>query len=375
MNSNPVSRNSGLAAIALAVFLIGALPACGGKGEEAKDKKPMGTLITVAKAESVLLPVTQESVGWLESRIAPYVSAEVGGRVTKVHVDAGAMVKAGQLLAEMDADDLALAQKAAAATYENQKRLVERYRQLVEEEFISKVTLEGAESQLTALESQLALADNRLAKARIKAPVGGQIEQRLVSVGSYLDPGKPAFMISTGGGLRAFLPFPETVSNKIMPGLAVELSTPTAPGAVVDGVIVEIRPSVGMGNRALMAIVDVKNPGGWKPGASVTGIVTLEKIPDAVVVPEECVVRRPAGDVVYVISNGTAVQRVVATGQRNGGKLQITSGLAAGETVAQDGAGYLSDKAPVNPQGAKNAAPSAAAPALQGPETGKEKAK
>jgi membrane fusion protein (multidrug efflux system) len=59
------------------------------------------------------------------------------------------------------------------------------------------------------------------------------------------------------------------------------------------------------------------------------------------------VIRRPAGEVVYVIRDGRAEQRVVDTGERLDGLVEIIAGVAAGETVAVEGAAYLSDDAPV----------------------------
>jgi hypothetical protein len=68
---------------------------------------------------------------------------------------------------------------------------------------------------------------------------------------------------------------------------------------------------------------------------------------NAVVVPEQSVVLRPAGKVVYLVQDGKAVQRVVETGVRKDGRIEIVSGLAGGETVAADGAGFLTNNAPV----------------------------
>jgi membrane fusion protein (multidrug efflux system) len=64
-------------------------------------------------------------------------------------------------------------------------------------------------------------------------------------------------------------------------------------------------------------------------------------------------VLRPAGKVVYSIENGTARQRVVETGMRQDGLQQILKGLNAGETVAADGAGFLTDGAAVAVRGAR----------------------
>jgi len=348
--------------ISVGVLAAVALGSCAKKEEVGGKPAIASAPITVVKAEGRYLPIAQESAGWIESKNAPVVSAEVPGRMMEIKSDVGSNVTAGQLMAAIDPADFILAKKASSAEVGrlnalivNQQALVDRYAKLVDEKFISGVTMEGAVSQLEALKeqmeaarAQLSLAERRLEKTRITAPVSGQVEQRMVSVGTFVDVGRPIFQIASSGELKAFLPFPETVSDQIRTGLKVLVSTPASPDKPVEGLIGEIRPMVGTGNRAIVAVVEVKNPGGWKAGASVSGSVTIREIADAVVVPNACVVKRPSGDVVYVIQNGQALQRVVKTGVKKQGMTQIAEGLSIGETVALDGAPYLTDKAAVS---------------------------
>jgi RND family efflux transporter MFP subunit len=120
-----------------------------------------------------------------------------------------------------------------------------------------------------------------------------------------------------------------------------------APEQAVSARIDSISPMVGGNSHAAEAIVHVANPGGWSEGASVTADVVLKERPDALMVPELSLVRRPAGEVVYVVNGNAAEQRVVTTGVRQAGLVEIISGLEGGDTVVVDGAGFLTDKAPV----------------------------
>ncbi len=334
------------------------------KGGPSQGGPPRGTLITVSQSVLESFEVVQESVGWVESRSVPFVAAEVEGRVVRVLADVGDPVRAGDPLLELDDTDLRLARTVAQADVkrlqalvDNQRRQVERFRNLAQEDLVSSRDLEDAESQLTALREELASAEARFAKAeydltrtRVTSPVDGQIEERRISVGDYLRIGDPLFRIPALGALRIHLPFPESSAPQLRTGLPVRISTPSVTGKIVRGTIAEIRPMIGMNNRSLDVIVDFPNPGGWKPGASVNGTVILAGH-RSVAVPEQSVVRRPAGDVVYVIRENKAVQQVVKTGVRREGKIEILSGLAAGETVAMDGTGFLTDGAPVKIQG------------------------
>lgn len=346
---------------AILIILSGSLLfGCGKKAEEAK-KGPPPAIISVTQAESRTVQVAQMSVGVADSETAPTISAEVAGRVERVVVDAGEAVKAGQTLAQLDAQDVANVLRIAEsdvkrleALVENQRKLTERNRQLAAQNFISPTRLDEIASQETALIEQLngarASADNArrsLGKTQITAPVNGRVEVRMVSKGDFVSIGKPMFQMSTEKNLRVRLPFPESVLSLIKTGQVVKLTTPTSPDKIVDGKISEIRSTISSANRAFDVIVEISNPGDWRPGASVNGAVIVAERENAVVVPQTSVVQRPAGMVVYVVKEGKAAQRIVKLGELRDGIAEIVSGLAPGETVAMDGAGFLSDKANV----------------------------
>ncbi len=354
------------------LFAAGLLSGCAKKAEEKKSGPPPAN-ISAAPAQSRDVVLSERSVGEVDSSSAPKVAAEVAGRIVKVNVEIGDPVKAGQVLAELDPHDYQYAKQAAqaevarlAATLATQERQTERYRELVKKNFISPLLMDQTESQSIATREQLAAAKTLLERAeynlkrtRIVAPVSGRIDQRMISAGDWIELGKPLFQVATSDKLRIRLPFPEGAGARIKAGQQVLLTTPAAPGATIDGHIEQIRPVVSGGSRAFEAIVEVKNPGLWRPGASVNGEVVVETHAGAVTVPEQSVVLRPAGKVVYVVEGDSVAQRKVTTGIKRDGQVEIVDGLKAGETVAVDGAGFLTDKAKVALQQKGGAKPDA----------------
>lgn len=334
-----------LAAYCLCTALV--LPGCAKKSGEQK-KGPLPAVITVAQAQARTMQILEHSVGEADSSTAPKVGAEVAGRIIKVNIDVGDPVKKGQLLAEIDPADYAADARRLEAQAVSQRKLTERYRELARKGFISPSALENYDAQDVAAREQLNRAAKNLSRTRILSPVDGRVDSRFVSVGDWIELGKPAFQLSTSDKLRIRLPFPENAAQRIKAGQAVTLTTPTAPDASVTGKIEQVQQLVGSTNRAFDAVVEVNNPGGWKPGASVNGAVVIEEHEQAVAVPEVSVVLRPAGKVVYVVEDGKAVQHIVTTGVTQNGMVEILQGLNAGETVAVDGAGFLTDKAAVN---------------------------
>lgn len=323
------------------------LPGCAKKPEEQKKSGPPAAIISAAPAQMRAMQILEQSVGETDSSTAPKVGAEVAGRIIRIAAEIGDPVRKGQVLAEIDPADYQSDKARLEAQAVTQRKLTERYQDLSKKGFISPSKLEEVEAQNVTTREQLSRAAKNLARTRIVSPVSGRVDDRMVSVGDWIDLGKPAFQIAASENLRIRLPFPEATASRIKVGQTVKLSTPTAPGKIVAGKIEQVQPMVGSSNRAFDAIISVANPGDWKPGASVNGAVVIEEHPEAVTVPEISVVLRPAGKVVYVIENGKAVQRIVTTGVRQEGVVEILSGVKAGETVATDGAGFLTDQAAV----------------------------
>ena len=117
-------------------------------------------------------------------------------------------------------------------------------------------------------------------------------------------------------------------------------------------------------------IVKFDTDGKFRGGGTVNAQVVTGRKPSAIVVPEQSVVLRPAGKVVYIIEDGKAAQRIVQTGYRQGGLIEITTGLAGGETVAVDGAGFLTNNALVTesrPRGEKSTPAPASVPTAERP--------
>jgi membrane fusion protein, multidrug efflux system len=283
--------------------------------------------------------------------------------VTRVAGFTGKKVKKGEVLAEIDAVDFEIQSRGDKAEIgrltsllDQQQRVVERQQKLVGQGFISQNALDDALAQRNALREQLVAARTRaeatgrsMTKSKVVAPVDGEIETQVVAVGDYVKLGDPLFKLVGMQELRAHLLLPESAATRIHTGLKVVLSSPAAPERLIEARIDEIKPTVGANNRALDAIVKFRGDGNlFRGGGTVNARIVTRSLEGALMVPEQSVVLRPAGKVVYAVQEGIARQRVVETGLRQNGFQEITKGLAAGETIASDGAGFLTDGAAVS---------------------------
>ncbi|HEY5636056.1 MAG TPA: efflux RND transporter periplasmic adaptor subunit [Burkholderiales bacterium] len=347
-----------------ALVLCAALLAACGK-EAAPTKRPAGpppVLVTATQVQPRSFEVYEEVVGALENVMDPKLGAEVAGRVIRVLAHTGKKVKKGELLAEIDPQDFEIQARADTADIarlstllEQAERVVERQTRLMEKGFISQNAVDDATAQRNAQRDQLAAAKARgdqtrrsIGKARVLAPMDGEIERQAVASGDFVKVGDLLFTMVGTRVLRAQLLLPESAAERIQPGLKVRFFTPAAPSRVVEAAINDIKPTVGTANRALNAIVrfETSDPA-FRGGGSVTARIVIAVKDKALMVPEQSVVLRPAGKVVYVIREGKAEQRVVETGLKQDALQEIVKGLAAGETVAVDGAGFLTHGAAV----------------------------
>lgn len=351
-----------LAAIALGAYFVVANGRNSERPGTSAGAARAAVLITTTTVEPRRLEVYEEVVGSLENVIDPTLAAEVAGRITRVHGYTGKKVAKGDLLAEIDPADFEIQSRGdlaemgrLSALLEQQARVVERQQKLVAQGFISQSALDDAIAQRNALREQLNSARARseatrrsLSKARVLAPIDGEIETQIVAIGDYVKLGDPLFKLVGMQELRAHLLLPEAAATRIRPGLKVVLSPPAAPERTIEASIGEIRPTVGANNRALDAIVKFRGEGNlFRGGGTVNARIVTQAREGVLMVPEQSVVLRPAGKVVYVVREGKAEQRIVETGFRQEGLQEIAKGLAGGETIAVDGAGFLTDGAAV----------------------------
>lgn len=352
------------------LLLLSACQKSSAPKDEKVGKQERVAPVTVVQATTKTLEMWQEAIGQVDPQSVPQVTAEVAGRIQTVMLDAGDTVKVGQTLAQLDNTDQRLQVAAAEADLrrlqgqvESQERTLQRLELLVKDQYVPRTQVDDARTLLETLREQqesasvqLAQARRSLEKTRIAAPVSGQIQARLVSVGDYVNVGKPLFQLVAKSAVRVHLPFPESLATQLRVGQKVLLTSPVAPDRPRRAAVSEIKPMIGSSNRSLDVIVDLSEAVDWPSGASVNGRVVTDVRENVLTLPEASLVQRPAGTLVYVVQQGKAVARLVETGLRQDGVAEIIKGLSAADVVVLDGAGFLTDGAKVQVKSSEGSA-------------------
>jgi RND family efflux transporter MFP subunit len=337
------------AAIALAAALGASGPAAVQAAELASVTARAGGPAAVVAFDGVVEAVRQT-----------VVAAQVPGAVVQLAVQVGDRVSAGQLLLRLDAraaDQTAAAGdaqvQAARAALDVASKDVERQRQLFQKNYISQAALERAESQFKATQAQVnaQLAQAGAARTQtgfylVRAPFAGVVSEVPVSLGDMAMPGRALVTLYDPSALRVTAAVPQSVGASLPAATLPRIEFPGLPAAQqwVQPLGAQRLPTVDPGTHTVQIRAEL--PAGlthlapglyarmWLPTA-IGGGATAATAP--LMVLQSAVVRRAELTALYVLdAAGKPVLRQVRLGRRDGGQVEVLSGLAAGERVVTD---------------------------------------
>lgn len=381
------------------VLIIAAVAAAGCNGTNAEAERASADAVavnvsTIAAVEQPIKRFTRVS-GTLTAQEDAQVAAEVAGRVVATPVERGSNVGANSELiriAAAEGEAQAVEARANAAQIEarlgiatgeafavervpevaNAQATVQlartefaRAQQLHKQQLLSqaefdqkKAQTESAERQydvarngaaqqyqsLLAARARVTVAQKALADTTVRSPFAGVVAERFVSIGDYVTRGTKVASVMRVDPLRVELTVPEQYVATLATGRAVTFEVDAYPGETFTGHVRYVSPSVAADTRALTIEAVVPNASGrLKPGFFATAQIEQATMVPGVLVPATAV-RTVSGTArVFVIAGDRVEERIVTAGQAIGDRVEITSGLKAGEQVVATGVERLVD--------------------------------
>jgi RND family efflux transporter MFP subunit len=347
---------------------------CSGK---ARDKEiqgaAQGNAVKGARLEtvkSVTIPEQIEVVGTVRAGTSAVVSARIPGTVRVLRVREGDRVQKGQLLAQLEAqENLAAAAGAMAGIDEAghaldealaRKRLAEttfeRYHRLFNEQAVTRQELDTRQTEMELAAQGVARAEARLKQARegargattladytrVVAPISGIVTVRHADPGASVFPAQPLLTIEDEGSFRLELGVPESFTTRVRPGMPVQVAL-DALGASFDAKIAEVVPSADPASRTFIVKIPLVRKG-LRSGMFGRGAIDLGTAAKGMLISKRGVVERGSLTSVWVVGNdGIARMRLVKAGRVVGERIEILSGLAAGERVVTEGVEKVSE--------------------------------
>ena len=347
---------------ALTAALVAALVAFGCAKEE-KQTESLARPVAVERVSVATIDERIEGSGELQAKDRAQLASEVDGVVTDLAVDEGDHVEAGAVLLAVDPEKRALAvanvramKRDAEAALADAERDVARVRSLHQSGIASDAALDKAEtglsrarSRVEATSAELGVAERALRDASVRAPFAGLIAHREVSRGEYVRPGQPLFELVALDPIEVEFSVAERDSARVHLGQQVAVKVAPYPNESFTGEVTVISPILDTKTRTLRVKARIANPDGrLRPGLFARTDLGVEQREGALLVPEEAVLQRADGEVVFVATpEGLARRVVVKTGQQRQGRVEIVEGLTASDEVVVRGHSALIDKSPI----------------------------
>ncbi|MDB4875464.1 MAG: efflux transporter, family, subunit [Gemmatimonadetes bacterium] len=314
------------------------------------------------------------------------IYARVGGYVKQWHADIGSIVRAGQLLAEIDAPELEQevqqAQHQVAQTHATlglAKADLARWRVLAADSAVSREELDQKTAAFDAAEANSGASEANLRRltelqrfTKVTAPFAGVVTARNIDLGSLISAnGSTGAPITAGGTaaqsmgslfrlaetdtVRTYVSVSEADAPSIAPGLIAEVTVQEIPNRRFIGHVARSAGALDASSRTMLTEVDIANPGfALVPGMYAEVHLHLTRHAPALIVPASALVVRSSGTQVLVVDQSSPAQpatihfRPVVIGRDFGGTVEVQSGLTDGEAVVANPNADLMDGMRVN---------------------------
>ena len=330
--------------IVVAVF---ALDGCGAKPERPKDlSTPLPTVsVRVQTAESKSQMVTEEVVSTVRAKVRATLEARLSGRIETMPVVLGEAVRKGQLIARLDAGEIAARLEQAEAVLEQAEREGKRVSALFTGQGATRAEYDSAQARQRVAKGAAAEAKAMMGYVEIVAPFDGLVTRKWVDRGDLAAPGKPLVDIEDPSALQMEADVPEAIAARIQRNARLKVGVDSV-SSELEGVVSEIAPVTDPVTRTFRIKLDLPPTAGLMPGQFARLAVPIGER-QSVRVPVTALVQRGQLEMVFSVTNQRAQLHLVKAGQRVGGEIEILSGLNAGEVVVVSGADQLTDGQPV----------------------------
>jgi membrane fusion protein (multidrug efflux system) len=301
--------------------------------------------------------------GQLLAKQRAVVAAQVGGEITQIRVDEGGAVAAGTAVIEIDPErrhldlDRARARAAEArATVAEQQRELARVEALARQDIASQTQLERAQTalqtaraRLLGAEADLGSAERALRDATVTASFDGLVARRHVSAGEFVQPGNPLFELVSLDPIEVELHVPEADSSRVALGQPLAVRVAPYPDEIFQATVSVVSPTIDPDTRTLRVKALLPNPDHrLRPGLFARTSLGIESRKAVAMVPEESVLQRASGSVVFRVVDGTrAERRIIETGVIRDGWVEVRKGLSVGDAIVLRGHGALTDGSPI----------------------------
>ena len=279
------------------------------------------------------------ATGQIEAVQAIELRPEVEGRIVDILVNEGQEVEAGSGLFKVDDTELKAQVARAEADRDLAQRALERTKQLMAQNASSQSDLERADATARGAQASYDLLKTRLDRSVVRAPFGGMVGRRLVSIGTYVNSQTPLISLQSVNPQQAVFQVPERYAERLRRGQLVSFQVAALPGKNFFGEVMFVDPVVELPGRTILIKARVPNPRRQlQAGMFIEARLATDIRPKALVVPEDAILPLQGSTFVWLVKDSKADRREVTLGVRTAGWAEVLGGgLEAGDQVVVGG--------------------------------------
>ena len=327
----------GVAVLVLVGLAIPKLPSSSASsgGDGGQGDAPTGVNATVLRPGVVTERI--RTSGTLRADESVELTAESGGKITEIRFEEGRRVQKGDLLVQINDAELQAEKKRLEHQLQLATDRAERQKRLLAEGGVSQETYDATVNEVEVLKADLALVEAQIEKKKVRAPFSGVVGLRQVSEGAYVSPQTTISTLQRINPIKIDFSVSEQYASQMGPGQQISFTVRSLEQAL-EGEVYATDAQINPNTRTLQLRARAPNPDGTlRPGMFADVKVTLRTIDDATIVPSFAVVPTLDGQRVFLVQNGSAQPRNVTIGVRTDSTVQVTDGLALGDTVITSG--------------------------------------
>ena len=318
-----------------------------------KDKKP-AVPVEVASVIRGDIQQTYRTITTLEAEKDVQVVARSTGLLNELLVEEGDLVEKGQLLAQLDVEQLELEVAQLSATTKKLHKELERQESLFKRKLASSDALDRAKFEYQSQLAQYKLSKLRLDYASIKAPISGIVTERMVKQGNLIRDNDILFKIVDLSSLKAVLHLPEKELAKVKKHQAIILSVDALGDRVMTGEIERIRPMIDTETGTFRVIAKINNQDSFlKSGMFGRVEVVFDTREDSLLIEQQAVITQDNRSHVFVVKDNKAIQTPIETGFQQSGMVEVISGLSHQDQVITTGQQIIKHESVVEIVGAE----------------------
>ena len=312
-----------------------------------KDDKPP-IPVEVVKLTRGDIQKTYPTITSLEAENEVSVVARSSGLLESILVEEGDHIVKGQVLAQLDVEQLSLEAKQFGATLKKLKGELKRQRSLYKKRLGSSDSLDKAKYEFEAQTAQYQLAKLKLQYATVRAPISGIISERLVKAGNLISNNDLLFRIIDPASLKAVLFLPEKELANISKGQAVLLSVAAYPEKIMQGTVERIRPMIDSETGTFKVVAGISNDDELLQAGMFGRVELIFDIhQNSLLLGRETIITQDNRSHVFIIKDKVALQTPIKTGFTQNGLVEVLEGLDESDMVVSTGHQILKHEAKV----------------------------